>query len=46
MARLKGYDFNRLLINLRTDTVQGLTGQVALHTLKAQAGSWTRWGYA
>lgn len=36
MARLKGYDFNRLLINLRTDTVQGLTGQVALHTLKAQ----------
>lgn len=35
MARLKGYDFNRLSVDLQTDTAQGLVGHAEIHTIKA-----------
>lgn len=35
MARIKGYDFNDLSINLKSDTAQGIVGHAEIHTVKA-----------
>ncbi len=35
MARIKGYDFNRLSIDLQSDTAQGVVGHAEIHTVKA-----------